>query len=106
MLNLASNEDSQFEPSLGFMIFAHRIAVMVTANLPAFAAQGTRIDVTVSALQVAVTVALALILESVAGIQEGVNPRVLEQMLMTYLPESQRQGDDIAMSGLHGGLLG
>ncbi|NKN34575.1 flagellar motor protein PomA [Marichromatium bheemlicum] len=33
----------------------------------------------------------SLILESISGIQEGVNPRVLEQMLMTYLPESQRQ---------------
>ncbi|MGQ9659653.1 MAG: flagellar motor protein PomA [Thermochromatium sp.] len=34
----------------------------------------------------------SLILESIAGIQEGLNPRVLEQLLMTYLPESQRQG--------------
>jgi len=33
----------------------------------------------------------SLILESISGIQEGVNPRVLEQILMTYLPESQRQ---------------
>lgn len=31
-----------------------------------------------------------LILESISGIQEGLNPRVLEQLLMTYLPESQR----------------
>lgn len=33
----------------------------------------------------------SLILESIAGIQEGLNPRVLEQLLMTYLPENQRQ---------------
>lgn len=33
----------------------------------------------------------SLILESISGIQEGVNPRVLEQILMTYLPENQRQ---------------
>jgi len=32
-----------------------------------------------------------LILESVAGIQEGVNPRVLQQILTTYLPESKRE---------------
>ena len=32
-----------------------------------------------------------LILESVAGIQEGVNPRVLQQILTTYLPESKRK---------------
>ena len=32
-----------------------------------------------------------LILESIAGIQEGVNPRVLEQMLLTFLPESKRE---------------
>lgn len=33
----------------------------------------------------------SLILESVAGIQEGVNPRVLEQLLQTFLPESKRE---------------
>jgi chemotaxis protein MotA len=33
----------------------------------------------------------SLILESISGIQEGLNPRVLEQLLMAYLPESQRQ---------------
>jgi len=32
----------------------------------------------------------SLILESISGIQEGVNPRVLEQLLMTFLPESKR----------------
>ncbi len=32
-----------------------------------------------------------LILESVAGIQEGTNPRVLQQLLTTYLPESKRE---------------
>ncbi len=38
--------------------------------------------------------AKSLILESISGIQEGLNPRVLEQLLMTYLPENQRQGRD------------
>ena len=38
--------------------------------------------------------AKTLILESIAGIQEGLNPRVLEQLLMTYLPENQRQSSD------------
>ena len=32
----------------------------------------------------------ALILETIAGIQEGMNPRVLEQMLATYLPPKKR----------------
>jgi Flagellar motor component len=32
-----------------------------------------------------------LILESISGIQEGVNPRVLEQILMTFLPEGKRE---------------
>jgi len=41
----------------------------------------------------------ALILETVQSIQEGINPRVLETLLKTYLPESQRSaigdgGDD------------
>jgi len=31
-----------------------------------------------------------LILESVAGIQEGIHPRVLEQLLNNFLPESKR----------------
>ena len=35
-----------------------------------------------------------LILESISGIQEGTNPRVLKQMLNAYLPESKRQEDD------------
>ncbi|MCP3688245.1 MAG: flagellar motor protein PomA [Gammaproteobacteria bacterium] len=35
-----------------------------------------------------------LILESIAGIQEGTNPRVLKQLLNTYLPESKRQEDE------------
>ena len=34
-----------------------------------------------------------LILESVAGIQEGMNPRVLQQLLVAYLPESKRELD-------------
>jgi chemotaxis protein MotA len=32
----------------------------------------------------------SLILETISGIQEGMNPRVLEQMLSTYLPSSKR----------------
>ncbi len=32
-----------------------------------------------------------LILESISGIQEGTNPRVLQQILTTYLPENQRE---------------
>ena len=32
-----------------------------------------------------------LILESISGIQEGVNPRVLQQILTTYLPENKRE---------------
>jgi chemotaxis protein MotA len=31
-----------------------------------------------------------LILETISGIQEGMNPRVLEQMLSTYLPPKKR----------------
>ena len=33
----------------------------------------------------------ALILETISGIQEGMNPRVLEELLKTFLPEGQRQ---------------
>ncbi len=33
----------------------------------------------------------SLILETIAGIQEGLNPRVLETLLKTYLPEHQRE---------------
>lgn len=36
----------------------------------------------------------SLILETIAGIQEGMNPRVLEQLLATYLPTSKRPGDN------------
>lgn len=32
-----------------------------------------------------------LILESISGIQEGLNPRVLQQLLTTYLPENRRE---------------
>jgi len=32
----------------------------------------------------------SLILETIGGIQEGLNPRVLEGLLKTYLPETQR----------------
>ena len=37
-----------------------------------------------------------LILETISGIQEGMNPRVLEEMLKTFLPEGQRQIEDEA----------
>ncbi len=35
-----------------------------------------------------------LILESINGIQEGTNPRVLRQLLNAYLPESKRQEEE------------
>lgn len=35
-----------------------------------------------------------LIIETIAGIQEGMNPRVLEQLLNTYLPTSKRPSQD------------
>ena len=35
-----------------------------------------------------------LILESINGIQEGTNPRVLKQLLNAYLPESKRQEEE------------
>ena len=35
-----------------------------------------------------------LILDSINGIQEGTNPRVLKQLLDTYLPESKRVEDE------------
>jgi chemotaxis protein MotA len=35
-----------------------------------------------------------LILESISGIQEGINPRVLEQMLFTFLPEGKRDPEE------------
>jgi chemotaxis protein MotA len=34
----------------------------------------------------------ALILETISSIQEGLNPRVMEELLKTYLPESKREG--------------
>ena len=36
----------------------------------------------------------SMIIDGVTGIQEGRNPRVIEGMLMTYLPGSQRKFDD------------
>lgn len=36
----------------------------------------------------------SMIIDGVTGIQEGRNPRVIEGMLMTYLPGSQRKLDD------------
>ncbi|HFE49007.1 MAG TPA: flagellar motor protein PomA [Chromatiaceae bacterium] len=36
----------------------------------------------------------SLILETIGGIQEGMNPRVLEQMLSTYLPNSKRPSSE------------
>ncbi len=38
----------------------------------------------------------SLILETISGIQEGMNPRVLEQMLATYLPSGKRVKEDAA----------
>lgn len=35
-----------------------------------------------------------LILETISAIQEGINPRVLEELLKTFLPESKRASDD------------
>ncbi len=35
-----------------------------------------------------------LILEAINGIQEGINPRVMEELLKTYLPPSKRESDD------------
>ncbi|WP_177418632.1 flagellar motor protein PomA [endosymbiont of Lamellibrachia barhami] len=36
----------------------------------------------------------SLIIETISGIQEGMNPRVLEQLLSTYLPSSKRPTGD------------
>ncbi len=36
----------------------------------------------------------SLILETISGIQEGLNPRVMETLLNTYLPGSKRAGED------------
>jgi chemotaxis protein MotA len=36
----------------------------------------------------------SLIIETIAGIQEGMNPRVLEQLLSTYLPSNKRAKED------------
>lgn len=38
----------------------------------------------------------SLILETIAGIQEGLNPRVLETLLKTYLPRNKRDSRDQA----------
>lgn len=35
-----------------------------------------------------------IILESIAAIQEGTNPRVMQQMLLSFIPESKRPEDD------------
>jgi len=35
-----------------------------------------------------------LIMETIGGIQEGMNPRVLEQLLSTYLPAAKRPSED------------
>ena len=37
-----------------------------------------------------------LVLETIAGIQDGINPRLLESMLKTYLPNSQRDVAEVA----------
>ncbi len=36
----------------------------------------------------------SLIMETISGIQEGMNPRVLEQLLATYLPSSKRASEE------------
>ncbi len=38
----------------------------------------------------------SMIIDAVSGIQEGRNPRVIEGILMTYLPGSQRESEDDA----------
>jgi len=35
-----------------------------------------------------------LILETISGIQEGMNPRVLEELLKAFLPENQRATEE------------
>ena len=58
-------------------IIANAIALPIAAKLKAVA-ENDRLN-------------KLLILESIAGIQEGTNPRVLQQMLTTYLPEAKRE---------------
>jgi len=58
-------------------IIANAIALPIAAKLKAIS-QDERLN-------------KLLILESIAGIQEGVNPRILQQILTTYLPESKRE---------------
>jgi len=36
----------------------------------------------------------SLIMETISGIQEGMNPKVLEQLLSTYLPQSKRPSEE------------
>ncbi len=36
----------------------------------------------------------SLIMETISGIQEGMNPKVLEQLLSTYLPQSKRPTEE------------
>jgi len=40
-----------------------------------------------------------LILETISGIQEGMNPRVLEELLKAYLPENQRNAEEVEENG-------
>jgi len=61
-------------------IIANAIALPIAAKLKAISA-----DERLNKL---------LILESVSGIQEGINPRVLKQLLIAYLPESKRESGD------------
>lgn len=58
-------------------IIANAIALPIAAKLKAISA-----DEKLNKL---------LILESIDGIQQGINPRVLQQILNTYLPESKRE---------------
>jgi chemotaxis protein MotA len=36
----------------------------------------------------------SLIIETISGIQEGMNPKVLEQLLSTYLPQNKRPTEE------------
>ena len=47
----------------------------------------------------------SLIIESIAGIQEGQNPRVMEELLKTYLPQGERTGAE-AVGARNGGGRG
>ena len=41
----------------------------------------------------------ALMIDAIMGIQQGLNPRVIEELLNTYLPGSERVNDDEGEGG-------